>query len=75
MLLTDEDIYGQRHPIESTVQIPEKLADLQTEMDHGLSDKETDGWRQAQARCPQLLDDDFLLMFLRCEVFNVRVSS
>ena len=74
MQFTEEDIYGQKHPIESTVPIPEKLAALRKEMDQ-LSDQLTNGWKQAKVKCPELMDDDFLLMFLRCEVFHVGVSA
>lgn len=74
MQFTEEDIYGQKHPIESTVNIPEKLAALCQEMDQ-LPNQDAVGWKQAKVKCPKLLDDDFLIMFLRCEVFNVSVSA
>ena len=74
MQLTEEDIYGQRHPIESSVLIPAKLEALRKEMEQ-LSDQDADGWKQAKVKCPELLDDDFLIMFLRCEVFVVSVSA
>ena len=72
--MSDEDIYGQRHPIESVDLIAAKLAELEEELSQ-LSDEDAQGWTQAKAKCaPDLVNDDFKLMFLRCEVFNADVS-
>jgi len=66
------DIYGQLHPVET----PELIAKAHADFDRlveSLPPAEKKGLLQAQAKCPQLLTDDFKLQFLRCEVFNADV--
>jgi hypothetical protein len=72
--MTEEDIYGQRHPTETPELIAAKLTELQAEIEK-LPTEDTQGWTQAKSKCPNLVDDDFKLMFLRCEVFNADVSE
>lgn len=73
--MSDEDMYGQRHPVENPDLIAAKLGELEEELSQ-LSDEDSQGWTQAKAKCsPDLINDDFKLMFLRCEVFNADVSS
>jgi hypothetical protein len=73
--MSDADIYGQRHPIESTDLIGSKLMELDDELSK-LTAEDAEGWTQAKEKCSSdLVDDDFKLMFLRCEVFNADVSD
>jgi len=65
------DIYGQLHPVETPELIARKREELEAEIAK-LADKKN--LEEAQKKCPQLLTDDFKLMFLRCEVFNADVS-
>lgn len=68
------DVYGQTHPEETPELIITKLKEFQDEL--GTLDADvTKSLRKAEEKCPDLLDDDFKLMFLRCEVFNVDVST
>jgi hypothetical protein len=70
------DIYGQLHPQETLELIQQKLVEMASEIDkmETLTDHTKQNWQQAQERCPNLLTDEFKLMFLRCEVFNSNVS-
>jgi hypothetical protein len=64
------DIYGQLHSQETPELIQQKVLQMASEIDK----MEKQNWQQAQERCPNLLTDEFKLMFLRCEVFNSNVS-
>ena len=68
------DVYGQVHPIETPELIQEKLLALHKELAQ-LPEEKTKAWKQAQEQCPQIVNQDFELQFLRCEVFNADVSS
>jgi hypothetical protein len=68
------DIYGQVHPNETPELIARKQNEFETELDK-LAAGSKKNLERAQERCPELLTDDFKLMFLRCEVFNADVST
>jgi hypothetical protein len=68
------DMYGQLHPLETEELITSKLLALKDEISK-LPDDTTTAWKQALEKCPQLVDTDFQLQFLRCEVFNADVST
>jgi hypothetical protein len=72
--MTEPDIYGQRHPVESEMLIVVKLEDFEYEMEL-LDSVDKVAFIEAKRRCPELLTDKFKLMFLRCECFNAKVSS
>ena len=67
------DVYGQVHPVETDEMVARKLRAFQEELDKLPSDAKQ-SVLQAQEKCPNLLTDDFKLMFLRSVVFNVDVS-
>jgi hypothetical protein len=67
------DVYGQVHPVETADLIDAKLVALHDELAQ-LPPEEKIAWEQAQENCPQLVNRDFELQFLRCEVFNADVS-
>ena len=70
----EADIYGQIHPNETQALIAETLEEFDDAVAK-IPDEEKGNLWEAERRCPQLLTDDFKLMFLRCEVFNVDVSD
>jgi hypothetical protein len=67
------DMHGQIHPAETPELIVSKLKELDEEL-RALPQQKTVFVRQAQDKCPELLTDEFNLLFLRCEVFNAKVS-
>jgi hypothetical protein len=72
---TDHDeLYGQHIPKETPEMISSKLQDLHKEIDLIPNDKKQE-WLMALEKCPQLCDDKFKLMFLRCEVFNCEKAA
>ena len=67
------DAYGQLHPVET----PQLVADCLRKFDEelvNLPSKDLKSVELAQENCPELLTDDFKLVFLRSEVFNADVS-
>ena len=73
--MTEPDVYGQRHPIETSSLIETKLKEFEDELFNKLPEEKTVSIKMANEKCPpNYIDDDFKLMFLRCEVFNVDVS-
>ncbi|KAL7572903.1 hypothetical protein ACA910_004548 [Epithemia clementina (nom. ined.)] len=76
----DPDQYGQLHPIETPELIARKRVEFEEHLQHILASSssfrtELEGLKQAQEKCPQLLTDDFKLIFLRCEVFNADLAA
>ena len=70
------NLYGQRSQPEET---PDFLStshqSLLVEIDK-LPDETKAGWWMAQERChPRLVGEEHRLMFLRCELFDVKVSG
>jgi hypothetical protein len=68
------DIYGQVHPNETPELIAQKQKEFETEIEKLAADTKKN-LLQAQEQCPELLTNDFKLLFLRCEVFNADVSK
>lgn len=68
------DIYGQLHPVETADVITTKLEEFHREIKKLPED--TKKWlMEAEERCPELVTDDFKLIFLRSEVFNADVRT
>ena len=70
----EEDVYGQVHPFET----PELIASTQREFESELRSlpcSETFYVEEAEDRCPELLTNDFKLLFLRSERFCAKVSE
>jgi hypothetical protein len=73
-LLSVPDQYGHLHPIETPDLVRSKLKDLEVEI--AKLDKEVkEAYHEAQTKCPDLITDEFKLIFLRCELFNAEVST
>ena len=70
----EADQYGQYHPIETPDLIAQKRLEMEEELGK-LSAKQLESLKQAEEKCPELLTDEFKLMFLRCEVFHADVSA
>ena len=72
---TPLSIYGQKPPVDET---PSLLTQSHSSLlDHAakLPDEKRAGWERAKMTCPELVTEDHLTMFLRCELFNVEVRS
>lgn len=68
------DVYGQVHPEETDDLISKCLRDFDDAVNI-IPDKKKRCVMEAEKQCPDLLTSSFKLMFLRCEVFQVDVSS
>lgn len=68
------DVYGQFHPIETKEMIVEKLEEFEREIKK-LPEDVKKSLLEAEEKCPDLVTEDFKLIFLRSEVFNADVSS
>ena len=67
--------YGQKHPVETEQKVSDALQQLKDEID-GMPEETKENWLKAKKRCtPKLVDDRHLLLFLRCEVFNVDLAA
>jgi hypothetical protein len=71
---------GQIHPNETPELIAQKMIEMESEIEkltiaaNPNTKQNCLQLKEAQERCPEILSDDFKLMFLRCEVFNANVS-
>jgi hypothetical protein len=63
----------QTHPDETEAFLAARLVEFDKEVAL-LTEQETKFLRQAQANCSELLDQNFKLMFLRTDVFNVQLA-
>jgi len=67
-------VLGQYHPVESPELIAWKLIGFHIKLASIHSDKKL-SVLTAEKHCPELLTDDFKLMFLRCEVFHAHRAA
>eukprot|EP00984_Skeletonema_dohrnii_P023423 scaffold12513_cov103-Skeletonema_dohrnii-CCMP3373.AAC.10 len=68
-------IYGQRPQPEETPEfLSAKFAELEDELSKIPAEKKV-GWISATEKCPTLVAESHRLMFLRCEVFNVKEAA
>ena len=67
------DVYGQRHPIETDKLLRNALRDFDYRLQNNVPDTKKKSVLDAQKKCPDLVNDSFKLMFLRCECFKVDV--
>eukprot|EP00985_Skeletonema_marinoi_P034650 scaffold44495_cov139-Skeletonema_marinoi.AAC.3 len=68
-------IYGQRPQPEETPEfLSAKFAELEDELSKIPAEKKV-GWISATEKCPALVAESHRLMFLRCEVFNVKEAA
>ena len=70
---TEPDQYSQAHPIENDALIAEKMTAFDAAVDK-IAKADKENLILAQTKCPDLLDEAFKLQFLRCEVFDEKVS-
>lgn len=70
IIATEPDLYAQCHPIETPELIAGAFADLDAELAK-IPMKDKAVLMRAMKECPDVVNDDHKLMFLRCEVFNV----
>ena len=74
--MTKPDQFGQQHPIETPEIIETKLRELHEQLEHKIKpEKKKKVYEQAKMKCPELVTDQDLLLFLRCEAFRVNVSK
>lgn len=69
-----DDLYGQVIPKETPELLSSKFEELEIELRKIPDDKKQD-WRMALEKCPDLCDEAFKLMFLRCEVLNADLAA
>jgi hypothetical protein len=69
-IVQQPDVYGQVHPVETPELIAAKLKEFDQLVATLPVTKKTRYIAAAQAKCPDLLTDDFKLLFLRCDVFD-----
>jgi len=68
-------MYGQRPQPEETPEfLSAKYAELEEELSKIPTEKKQ-GWTSANLKCPLLTNESHRLMFLRCEVFNVKEAA
>jgi len=70
----EEDIYGQVIPNETSDLISTSLEKLDEELQR-IPNVEKVAWNMAIERCPELINNDFKLKFLRCEIFDVSLAA
>jgi CRAL/TRIO domain len=77
--MSEPDLYGQRHPIESDALIQSKLVDFDFQVKqldrHNCAWLNTTALDLALEKCPHLLTNAFKLWFLRCEVFDASLAA
>ena len=66
------DQYGQSHVVETTDMKAKALIELEQELDN-IPKEDKEYLNEAKEKCPDQLTDDFKLMFLRCDQFNIKV--
>ena len=67
------DIFGQLHPVETPELISSKSSEFDLELEKVLSSSSPSDKalvEEAQEKCKVAKTPEFILMFLRCEVFN-----
>lgn len=77
---TEPDIYGQQHPIETTMLISSKLQEFDLQIQQQVSMYTSTSSQQsrpppnfisAERLCPHLVPSSFKLLFIRCECFDI----
>jgi hypothetical protein len=71
---THDNLYGQEIPNETPELLTSKFQELDQELQN-IPNNDKKQWIMAEERCPQLCDDKFKLMFLRCEILNVKLAA
>jgi len=74
MDVTIDKTYNQRIPIETPELISCKLQELDVELQRIPKEKKKE-WLMAMQQHPELCDEKFRLMFLRCEVFDCTLAA
>ena len=67
-------MYGQVHPEETPDLLSNGQEALEKELNKIPIESKT-GWLKANKQCLALVNEEHKLLFLRCEVFNAKVSE
>lgn len=69
----EPDIYGQVHPKENDDFVSKKMKSFEAQIEAASKDDKK-YLLMAQEKCPEILTKEFQLMFLRCEMFRVKLA-
>lgn len=70
-----KEIYGQKPAMPETTEIvKEGIVGMKAELEE-IADSKKSAFKKASSKCPELLTDEFMLMFLRCDLFDTKSAA